>query len=145
MSHVCYRINAPNVVSQTIDRETIIINFDSGVYYSANETGAAIWTLIENGATADGIIEDLKASYLPDGVSIEQSVAEFIEHLANEGLVAVSDGGLETDAAASEPSGERTSFAAPVLERYNDMAELLLLDPVHEIEDRRQSGRNSAP
>jgi len=38
-----YRINAPSVVSQTIDQETIIIHFDSGMYYSANETGAAIW------------------------------------------------------------------------------------------------------
>ena len=142
-----YRINAPSVVSQTIDQETIIINFDTGVYYSTNETGAAIWSLIEQRATCCRIVDCLRRTYTPDGVSIGDSVARFIEDLRREELIVVSDATSETDTATvPEAAKDPPTFSAPVLERYNDMADLLLLDPVHEIEDRaRQDGRNPAP
>ena len=34
------RINTPTVVHEAIDGETIILNIDSGFYYSLVETGA---------------------------------------------------------------------------------------------------------
>lgn len=42
-----FRINAPTVISETIDGEAIIINLDTGAYYSLRETGAAVWQLID--------------------------------------------------------------------------------------------------
>ena len=40
---ITFRINAPRVVYQTIENETIIIDFDNGAYYSADGVGAEIW------------------------------------------------------------------------------------------------------
>jgi hypothetical protein len=141
----CYRINTPSVVSQTIDRESIIIHFDTGMYYSTNPTGAAIWSLIENGATGEGIIECMRCNYAADDRTIADAVARFIEDLQAEQLIVGTDSVPEsTTQSPSAPEGDRPAFSDPILQKYADMAELLLLDPVHEIEDRaRQDGRNA--
>ena len=38
-----YRVNEPGVIHQSIDGETVIINLDSGAYYSLDAVGAVIW------------------------------------------------------------------------------------------------------
>ena len=38
-----FRINNPKVIHETIDGETVIVNLDSGNYYSLDATGADIW------------------------------------------------------------------------------------------------------
>ena len=49
----CLRINSPNIVHETIDGETIILNMDNGNYYSLIETGVDIWGFIEKGVAED--------------------------------------------------------------------------------------------
>jgi len=44
------KINEPNVVHENIDGETVILNLDSGNYYSIVDVGADIWNYIEKGA-----------------------------------------------------------------------------------------------
>ena len=44
------KINEPNIVHENIDGETIILNLDSGNYYSIVDVGADIWNYIEKGA-----------------------------------------------------------------------------------------------
>lgn len=137
-SSVFYRVNSPSVVAETLGRETIIIHFDSGMYYSTNETGALIWSMIERGTPADRIAACLAARCDANGISIPDSVARFLNDLEAEGLVVKAEGTSEADEIAP---GERIAFTEPSISRYTDMADLLLLDPVHEIEDR--SGRNA--
>jgi len=44
------KINEPNIVHENIDGETVILNLDSGNYYSIVDVGADIWNYIEKGA-----------------------------------------------------------------------------------------------
>ena len=46
-----YRINSPPVIHQTLDGEVIVVNLDTGTYYSLVGTGAAIWDAVERGAS----------------------------------------------------------------------------------------------
>jgi len=41
-----YRINESKAISETIDGEAIIVNLDTGFYYSANKTATIIWNEI---------------------------------------------------------------------------------------------------
>ena len=41
--HDHYRINSPGVVFEAFDDEVVIINLDSGNYFSFNKVGSAIW------------------------------------------------------------------------------------------------------
>ena len=47
MSNQRFRVNTPTVTHETIDGEAVIINLDSGNYYSLVEVGSFIWGLVE--------------------------------------------------------------------------------------------------
>ena len=50
-----YRVNSPTVVSETVDREVVMIHLDTGNYYSLRSTGASIWSRVDRGATVASI------------------------------------------------------------------------------------------
>jgi len=136
-----YRINRPEVISETIDGETIVVDFVTGNYYSLDQTGATIWKLIEDSATVGEMVETLWAQYSAGRETIEGAVAELLSQLEKEQLI-VADGTGRTEdvretmaTAAEEICSVRSAFEAPALHKYTDMQELLLLDPIHEVDD----------
>ena len=44
-----HRINSPPITHQVIDGEVILVNVETGVYYSLRDAGAEIWGLVERG------------------------------------------------------------------------------------------------
>ena len=136
------RINVPKIVHETIDGETVMLNLDNGNYYSLVGVGADIWGCIENDWPVTGIIEKLRCQYECDGVNIEAAVNEFISELLREGLTvpdtADAQGGAHWSCGQKETdiTGKKQPFNAPVLNKYSDMQDLLLLDPIHEVDDK---------
>ena len=136
-----FRVNAPNVTHETIDGEAVIINLDSGVYYSLDGVGANIWNLLDAGRPVEGIEEWLAAAYEedePDG--IPTAVDELVTELSAEHLIVPMSEEHQAVGADVEPGppnddGKRAAFVKPLLQRYSDMQELLLLDPIHEVDE----------
>ena len=134
------KINTSRIVHETIDGETVILNLDTGNYYSLVGTGVQIWTFIESGAGVGDIVEKMKSDYA-GGTGIEEAVREFISEICREGLA--EPGGPDGGAAFQWPggkgmspeNGDRQAFVPPVLNRYSDMQDLLLLDPIHDVDD----------
>ncbi len=140
-SSVCFRVNSPNVIQEIIDNEIIIINLDTGNYYSLAHVGAEIWSFIESGATVAEIVDRTMRRYDGDHGDVEDAVNQFVDQLQQEALI-VPDG-------AKEPEGikgldrqvdtgvdtERPRFEVPILHTYTDMQDLLLLDPIHEVDE----------
>jgi hypothetical protein len=123
---------------ESIEGEVIIIDLDTGSYYSLRDEGAAIWAALEGGADQHEIVAELERRYEPAGEPIDTALRRFVEELANEGLIAAasaSDGHAVATARAAE-NGDREVFRAPVLEKHTDMQELILLDPVHQVDTR---------
>lgn len=138
---ISYTINTPNIASETVDQETVIINFATGLYYHTDRAGSLIWQLLENGASLDIIVECLLISYSGDSTEITKAVSSFITTLECESLIVpLKEDAATPHCASTEQSTDRIPFSQPALTTYTDMAELLLLDPVHEVEDR---GRHS--
>jgi len=134
------RINTPKVTSQIIDGEAIIINLESGNYYNLNPTGTDIWDCIEKGVSVSQIAEAVAQRYAGDQTDIENSVSQLISELEKEELIVI-DGNEEAasrpnvtiPSSASKQAGQQ--FEAPVLQKYTDMQDLLLLDPIHEVDE----------
>jgi len=128
-----YKLNAPNVSSENIDGEVIIVNLENGSYYSCVDLGAYLWGRITGGEAADAIVERLSGHYPVDRAQIESSVADFVSRLEREQLIVpASDGeGGESAMEAALP-GE---YGTPELNVYSDMQDMLLLDPVHDVAD----------
>lgn len=128
-----YCIAAPQVVSETIDGEVIVIHLEAGVYYSMHGTAATIWNLIEQGASVRQIAEALTRQYDGDMLTVSFAIAPFIEQLVQEKLIIPFNGDLPTLDAVVPTN--RLPFATPLIEIYKDMQNLLMIDPIHEVQD----------
>lgn len=124
-------IQTPHVIHETIDGEVVVINLESGNYYSLRGTGARVWAAIVHGASPDGIVQDLHASY--EGArDVAPAVTGFLAELRAEGLIRPS---AAEAAGPPPPAASRTPYEPPVLEAFTDMQDLILLDPVHEVDE----------
>jgi Coenzyme PQQ synthesis protein D (PqqD) len=127
-----FRVNSPTVVSETVDGEVVMIHLDTGNYYSLRGTGAFIWDALERGAT----VESINAALLGgahNGTDVKAHLGSFIDQLATEELIVPTDDPARGSAAPVELTVD--SFEPPLLEKYTDMQHLILLDPVHEVDE----------
>ena len=138
MSNLRFRVNTPTVTHETIDGEAVIINLDSGNYYSLVEVGSFIWDLVGKGASAGEVQNLVLQTYQGNATDINRGVQELLAQLQQENLIVPVDGaGAFDPTQLTEPlaSNERPSFSPPLLHKYSDMQELLLLDPIHDVDD----------
>ena len=125
----------PRVVHETLDGEVILIQIESGLYYSLTGSGADIWALLHQGHTVDEVVGGLAPGFDADAATIRSGVSELVERLRGESLIAPHEGG-EAGAAEVSPNGAAPrEFVPPVLERFDDMQDFLLVDPIHEVDD----------
>ena len=87
MSFARFQIRKHKVLHQMIDGEVVIINLDTGNYYSLRGTGAALWSAVEHGAAIREIVGALARKYQAAADVLERSVADFVEQLQREGLI----------------------------------------------------------
>lgn len=139
MSNQRFRVNTPTVTHETIDGEAVIINLDSGNYYSLVDAGSFIWSLIEKGASAPEVRKVVLQTYQGNEQDIDQGVQELMAQLEQENLIVPVAGAGEAldvcQVSQSSNGHERPSFKAPLLNKFSDMQELLLLDPIHDVDD----------
>ncbi len=130
------RVNKPKVILETFDDEVVLVNLDSGSYYTIDNVGLDIWVHIEQGAGTDEIVKKMIDAHEADSTHEETAVLEFVDELAREGLVVPAER-PDTGAAQAEAEvvAKQPGFDPPVLRGYTDMQDLLLLDPIHEVDE----------
>ena len=87
-----YTLANPNVVHETIDGETVILKLDTGVYYSLNEFGAFVWSLLGRGFSVDEIAAACADNLDGPPDQIDDAARRLVAELEREELVAVDDG-----------------------------------------------------
>ncbi|HVO52156.1 MAG TPA: PqqD family protein [Thermoanaerobaculia bacterium] len=128
--------NTPTITSEAFEDEVVIVNFESGSYYSVSGSGVEIWKAVERGATPAEIVRVLDSLFEAEPGRIETAVAAFLRELEKEALVVARDGPFAgSDRGAAAVAGGRTPFPSPLLNAFTDMQELLWLDPVHETDE----------
>ena len=135
-----YKVNTPDVIYENVDNEVLIIEFNTGNYYSTNNSGAEIWELLTAGAPVGEIIQKIWIKYSDGNGDIKTAVDQFFNELLDENLISpvkTEQGDAEGHAAdiGISTRSEQLVFEAPVLQKYSDMQELLLLDPIHEVDE----------
>ena len=127
------RISSHRVISEVVDDEAIIIDSLSGAYYSLDPVGSAVWSHLVTGPRSAEALERASGR----SVRVDESVASvdvlaLVGQLLDEELVEVTDDppvDLPADLA-----GAVSSYSTPKLSKYTDMEELLLLDPIHDVD-----------
>lgn len=139
-STLSFRVNSPDVIQETIDGEVIIVNLGDGSYYSIDQVGADIWSLIEKGHTVDQIVGAINRAYVGSHEEVAQGVEQLVTQLQQEKLIVPSgapqsNGQAELKPSLGQDDPNKTTFAEPELHKYTDMEDLLLLDPIHDVDE----------
>ena len=127
-----YTTQVPMVVSRKFDTEIIIANFETGIYYSLTGTAADIWLGLESGASVDEIVMAFGALGTGDVEGSKHIVTSFVENLLSEKIIVPC-----LDVPLSQPRSPQfsNSLSMPMLDRFDDLRELLFLDPVHDVSE----------
>ena len=132
-----FKPNAPAVVSEIIDGEAVIMHLRSGNYYSTEQVGSQIWAWLEQGLSRSQILDSLASRYAVVPAAVAASLDSFLAELVTQDLVG-EVGGEPAKSILPEPApinGDARPFAAPVLNVYSDMKDLLILDPIHDVDN----------
>ena len=114
-------------MSEVIDGEVVAIDLESGRYYSLEGAAATVWEMLQAGHGVDGIAAEVAGDrgLSPDEARLDVQV--FVAELAAEGLVVAPDG--------AEPAAQAPGHLPLVLNRYTDMADLIVMDPIHDVDE----------
>jgi hypothetical protein len=133
----------PSIIHEKFGDETIIVNLDSGSYYSAQAVASVVWGFVVDGVSEADILRRIKAEFAGNGDAISSGTTEFLDQLVAESLVDFEDIADRTgEHAAGVPD---KIFSTPVLQKYTDMEEMLLLDPIHEVDEHGWPSANRPP
>jgi hypothetical protein len=139
-SSTFFEIEKIKIVLEKFEDEIVIVNLENGYYYSLSGIGSDILELIGKGYSVSAI-RDAWIGIFPDyRKELEISLNKFLSELENEGIIIPSSaGGDENFQSPNAPAKlesipAQSIFSKPVLNRYTDMREILLLDPIHEVD-----------
>src|SRR5262245_5930323 len=92
-------VNRAKIVHETFEGEVIIVNLESGTYYSLIETGLEVWCAVEQGLSRRSLVEALARHHGAERGVVAASVEPFIDELLGEEMIVLEagDGGPEPE------------------------------------------------
>ena len=137
MTH--FRVNSPNVIHENIDGEVVLINLETGSYYSIDQVGAIIWDYLDKGLSSDQIETAIMAQYDGKQSEIAAGMQQLFDALQAEQLIVPDEAASTYENVPNMNNAVdgqvKPSFEAPELHKYTDMEDLLLLDPIHDVDE----------
>jgi len=127
-------INVPSVTHERLDDEVIAINLETGIYYALVGTAADVWSALDPTETVSAIAGALAGRYDAALDEVQADVEAFVLRLEAAGLLAERATTAETRGALP-PLPPDSRWVAPEFEEYRDMADLVLLDPIHQVDE----------
>lgn len=122
------------IIFEVIDHEIVVISLTTGTYFSLKSPASTIFALLDSGCARDELLLRLNELYSnPDCLNSEQ-IDSFIEELLSESIMEYCE---STDCKGLDKNTIQSlavlPYQKPVLEKFDDMQELFLLDPVHPV------------
>jgi len=85
----CKLQHSPDAVYETVGEEAILINLNTGSYYSLNDTGTIFWELVDGQRTVSDCACRIAAEYEVEVEVVESDLLELAIDLEDEGLLIV--------------------------------------------------------
>lgn len=130
-----FECNAPDVVFENFGDEVILLNLQSGNYFSLDPIGMFYWECLSQGVPPQEIAAYICPFYAGsvEGELIGYDLDALFAEFQSEGLIRPSNTyraiAEVTNAAMKLPP----EYLCPILSKFDDFAEMLLLDPVHDV------------
>ncbi len=121
-------VQNPEVVVTELEDGAVLLNMESRLYYSLNNSALDIWHLLESPAEAGQVVQRLVERFEVDEAQARETVSAFLDELQNERLVIPADASHPGQTTETSPAagGERRPLAHPELIRHDE--------PLHEVQ-----------
>jgi len=109
-------VRPDDIVHDTIEGETVVIDLRSGVYYRCESAAARAWNILLGRATEDELVNRLQADYAGPREAIAEQVHGFLIALYRDGIIrheAAPDGTADGTGAAARPNAGETPRQTP--------------------------------
>ncbi len=117
-----YAIAGPDIVFENFNGDLVVLNIATGRYFGFNPTAARVWEALMSGARPESLV----------AAGVEPSaLATFIEKLVQHELVKPSACG-ESPPSSQIRDALAIDCAAPTVDVYEDLADLIVADPIHD-------------
>jgi hypothetical protein len=125
-------LNLENTSWERIDGEIIVISYNTGKYYSVNKQGSDLLYLIEMKVKRELWYEILKLNFqnFAENSETTQKIDEFVEKCLNEKLLTSGETNIEKVELPNDYT--RDNWESPELRIFDDLTDILLIDPVHD-------------
>jgi hypothetical protein len=133
MTKIKLRLNRPKVICEFFEDEAVAINLETGTYFGMAGTAKEVWKLIEGEMPVEGMVAHLAERYGKPRQEVAADLELFTDSLIAHALVAAEAANGSVPSIAME--GPAGNWTAPKLTVYDDMQDLLLLDPIHDVDE----------
>ena len=123
-----YAVNGPDVISEDFDGEMVILNLANGRYFGLRGIASQIWSCIGEGHRPNTILASI-AAIQPSRVESSKS---FLAQLVELDLIVQRK---EDTGASTASINALWTAETPKIEVFDDLAELLLADPIHDVDE----------
>ena len=127
MMNICYAIAGPDIVFEKFGGDLVVLDIATGRYFGFNPTAARVWEALVAGVSPGSIAE----------LGFDTaSLRDFVEKLADYELIVPANHSAEPvpdqlrDALAAD-------LSAPTCEVYEDLADLIVADPIHDADEQQ--------
>jgi hypothetical protein len=122
---------AVHLAHDQIGDELLILDMHSGNYYNVNATGAQLWEALRHTPTPTQLVEFAQHSFTGDAVEIAEAVTAWLDEMQREKLVVPWP---DAPATPLQPLTPALTFTMPQTEKFTDLQDFMLLDPIHEVD-----------
>ncbi len=149
MAGAAWRVAGESISMERLDGETILINFDSGQYFSFDGSSADVLWLVAQEADRTTWRTSLTAAWpgLVWDAGVDAGIDTFLAALSQAGVIVPAGGDSDGDSKADSggradgPASplpadcDRGAWTAPSIQANDDLADLLIIDPIHDASD----------
>lgn len=114
--------------SDTLDGETVLIDSTRGHLFLFTGIASHIWQAYTEGTTTEALVAAVVGRY---GESAMTPTRAFIESLEHAEMIVDVRPEVTDDAS---PGDWPAVFTPPAMERYEDIADIIAMDPIHEVD-----------
>jgi hypothetical protein len=123
------------IAHERVEDEVIVINLRTGAYFSLTGPAADAWELLLTRTALDDVAAAIADLYEVDVAAVSSDLEPFVRSLVDEDLLVATDPASSPATLDDQDPAVARTYRPPMLEKYDDMEELLLLDPIHEVDE----------
>ena len=130
-----YEVAGEGVLWEAFEDEVVVINLDNGCYYALDAVGGVVFDLLAGGLPTGAVVDRLALTYAGERAAMRSEVEGFAGRLLDAGVLRARDGVAPAPPAADDAPGVKEPFRAPQIRAYTDMQDLLMIDPIHDVDE----------